>query len=208
MRVVPIAMLSHLLPPLGMKQHLSEQQQDTTGQDGDGEHTQENCCNTGSGLFINPVSHCSQTNAEPSTTATFPMRHRNQQPGMGKEKLKELKAVSSCGGLDKHEVCSMAAPGPCVEGLHFAWSHSASHGMAIPAVQQGWLPSGAEEWRCKWLRAPLLPVRGGMKPPPTILPVTKVSNQPSSPFILRDESSEANISGHYVLEGTQTSGDT
>lgn len=90
------------------------------------------------------------TNAEPSITATFPTRHRNQQPGTGQEKLKGSRAVPQCGGLDRPKVWGMTALVPCVEGLHLAQHHGPSHGMAIPAAQWGWLPSG-EKWLWKWL---------------------------------------------------------
>lgn len=55
---VPGAILSQLLLPLAMKQHLSEQQENTSGREGG--PTQRNCSNTGSGLYLSSISHSSQ----------------------------------------------------------------------------------------------------------------------------------------------------
>lgn len=104
--------------------------------------------------FYQPYFSPFPTNADHSTTATFPTRHRNQQPGKGQEKLKGPRAVPQCGGLDRPEMCGMTAPGPCVEGLYLAPHHCSSHGMAILAMQRGWLPSGEDWQRWKWLQAP------------------------------------------------------
>lgn len=131
--------------------------------------TQQDCCNTGSGFYQHNLSPF-PTSTDPSTIAAFPMRHRNQQPGMGQEKLKGPRTVPQYGGLDRPK-CAIWQPWGHALWSHLTQHHSSSHRMAIPAGQQGLFPLGEKESHWEWLQAPPLPTCGGTKPPPTLLQV-------------------------------------